>query len=390
MIPNDSTLNKSVSAAIRYIDDTILKNPENDPALLNGEDDHFFSFDAEKRSLRKGKPYLFGWSYYIGAVMEGLLQLGQAIGDARCASYVRSYLSVMLDGERLSAKAGYVPYHGLDCYKTAALLLSFWEDGACRAAADRLYDDLVNKNEAYRSAQIGNNYWHHWFGGKEPRYLVWLDGLYMAQPFLAGYAAKTGDEAELDRVVSRFEWVNAELINPETGLLYHAGGSGKDVCPFHWSRAMGWYLMAQINVIEALPGERRRSMMELFRENAKAVLKFRHPAGKMWTNLTDQPESETNRQETSASAMFIYALLKGARLGVLPSKVYLSPMLDAYQALIESKLKDGHLKDIYLMASANGQNNYEKPEFYVRDEGKGVGPLIMATAEVCRAAGMIA
>ena len=385
-MPEDaSALKNACGAAIRYIEDTILLNPENDPSLLKGHFDRFFTFDAEKRSPSKGKPYLYGWSYYIGVVMEGLLQLGQAAKDNRCASYVRAYLDAMTDGDQLSPQAGYVPDHGLDCYKSASLLLPFWEDAACRAIAAALYNDLVCRNSAFRSPETGYNYWHHWFGGKKPKYLVWLDGLYMAQPFLAQYAAKAGDGEEMDRVVSRFAWVNAALRDPGNGLMYHAGSSREEICPFHWSRAIGWYMMAQINVIEALSGERKQRMAELFRENAPALLQFQQPGGKLWTNLTDQPESDVNRQETSASAMIIYALLKGVRLNILPDGPYRQPMLDAYRALIESKLKDGRLTDIYLMASANGQNNYENPDYYVSDEGKGVGPMIMATAEAYRA-----
>ena len=151
MPENASALKNACGAAIRYIEDTILLNPENDPSRLKGSFDRFFTFDAEKRSPSKGKPYLYGWSYYIGVVMEGLLQLGQAAEDQRCASYVRAYLDAMTDGDQLSPQAGYVPDHGLDCYKSASLLLSFWEDPACRAIAAALYNDLVCQNSAFRS-----------------------------------------------------------------------------------------------------------------------------------------------------------------------------------------------------------------------------------------------
>ena len=81
--------------------------------------------------------------------------------------------------------------------------------------------------------------------------------------------------------------------------------------------------------------------------------------------------------------MIIYMLLKGVRLGVLPES-YKTAAEKAFTGTVERELDGTHLHDIYLMASANNTNNYEIPDYYKTDEGKGAGPFIMAYSEMIR------
>lgn len=235
---------------------------------------------------------------------------------------------------------------------------------------------------SYTEEALGGNYWHCWLDAKPPRYKVWLDGLYMAQPFLARQASSMRDRAALERIARRFFWVHDNLTDPKTGLLYHAGNSREDVCPFHWLRAVGWYMMAQVDVAACLNQADRDTLSAQFRWQADALLRWVDRDTGLWANLMDRPVSETNRLETSGSAMLVYALLKAVRVGFLSDAQgrYTACACRAYTALVSQKLTD-RLADIYLMASANGGNNYENPAWYLCDEGKGVGPFLMATAE---------
>ena len=101
----------------------------------------------------------------------------------------------------------------------------------------------------------------------------------------------------------------------------------------------------------------------------------------MWANLADRPVTETNRLETSGTAMMVYTLLKGVRNGWLDES-YREPAVRAFEAMTEMKLTDGKLTDIYLKASANSTNNYEDTSYYMADEGKGSGPYLMAYSEM--------
>ena len=378
-------MTKEMQAARAFIDALTVDAPSADPRAIVEDEDRFFAWDNEHRSAKNGKAFLYDWSYYIGVVMEGLYYMYEAGQGERYREYVKRYLHAVETDGKLNRYAGYVPGHGLDCYKTASLLPFFYEeDEELRRLADALWHDLNDVNAPYAPEELGFNYWHCWDDGKPPRYRVWLDGLYMGQPFMARYAAMKGDEDALSRVASRFDWVNRELLNPATGLLYHAGNGKDDVCAFHWLRACGWYAMAQADVLECLKGEDRKRLAAAFEGFCAAMLPYRDAQTGLWLNLIDQKKDSGNLPEASGTAMMSYAFLKGARLGLL-DKAYASVGKEVFACLTREKLKGSALIDVYLMAAATGLDNYRREDYYMLQEGKGVGPYIMAYAEALRA-----
>ncbi len=380
-----------------YIDGLTVDSEENVPKKVVNDEHRFFTWDNEYRTPSV-KPYLFDWSYYNGVVMEGLYDVYAADPQAgkRYYDYIREYLDAMLvKGEDGSVSlnprlAGYVDHHGADCYKTAALVMKM-TDGQddYMKLASALYRDLTDTTHVNSKGNIvplefmeeglGYNYWHAWAGGKAPMFKVWLDGIYMLQPFLAHYTAKTGDQAQLDLIKKRFQWVAETMLAPN-GMYYHACNSKDDVCAFHWTRAMGWYAMAMVDVMDVAGGE----LIDVIKPNLKlfvdGMLKYQDESG-MWANLADQPVTETNRLETSGTAMMVYTILKGVRKGWLDPS-YKDAAVKAFTAMTERKLDEGGLEDIYMKAAANNTNNYENTEYYMPDEGKGSGPYIMAYSEM--------
>ncbi len=387
----------ALDRARMYIDYLTVASDVNVPEAVVADEHRFFTWDNEKRTPGV-KPYLYDWSYYNGVVMEGLFDIVEAGGDrdGKMSDYVRRYLDAMIvtgsDGKkRLSPNlAGYVDHHGADCYKTAALLVraSNGHDDYMEICRE-LYRDLTDETyvnstghivaKEYTEAALGHNYWHSWAGDKPPKFKVWLDGIYMLQPFIAHYAALTGDTAQLKLVNERLAWVASSMLAPN-GMYFHAANSQRDVCPFHWTRAMGWYGMAMVDVMEVLPEEyieERKASLRLFVEG---MLKYQKAEG-LWTNLADWPVTATNRLETSGTAMIVYTVLKGIRHGWL-DKSYLNAAVRGFLGMVDWKIRGDHLEDIYLKASANNTNNYEIPEYYLPDEGKGAGPFIMAYSEM--------
>lgn len=387
----------SILKAKNYVDALTIRSTHNVPKEIVSDEHKFFSWDNEKRTPSV-KPYLFDWSYYNGVVMEGLYDTYEARPDegAEYKNYVLEYLNAMLVADENGVHhlnrslAGYVDHHGADCYKTAALVMkAFDENPAYAEVMAELYRDLTDPKhvnskgdivvEKYTEDALGNNYWHCWAGGQPPKYKVWLDGIYMLQPFLAHYAAKIGDTKQLAIINERLNWVADVMLAPN-GMYYHACNSREDVCAYHWTRAMGWYAMAMVDVMEVLPEcyiEERKAALKLF---ADGMLKYQDESG-LWANLADQPVTETNRLEVSGTAMMIYMLLKGVRKSWL-NESYREPAIKAFNAIVNTKLHDNILEDIYLKASANNTNNYEIPEYYLPDEGKGSGPFIMAYSEM--------
>ena len=260
----------SILKAKNYVDALTIKSLCNIPKEVVSDEHKFFSWDNEKRTPSV-KPYLFDWSYYNGVVMEGLYDTYEARPDegAEYKNYVLEYLNAMLVTDENGVHhlnrslAGYVDHHGADCYKTAALVMkAFDENPAYADVMAELYRDLTDPKhvnskgdvvvEKYTENALGNNYWHCWAGGQPPKYKVWLDGIYMLQPFLAHYAAKIGDTKQLAVINERLNWVADVMLAPN-GMYYHACNSREDVCAYHWTRAMGWYAMAMVDVMEVLP-----------------------------------------------------------------------------------------------------------------------------------------
>ncbi len=370
------------------------------PGEVVSDEGLFFTWDNEKRHPAE-KPYLFDWSYYNGVVMEGLFDIYESNPEKNAAylDYVKEYLDAMIEtgedgGKTLNSKAGYVNYHGADCYKTAALLMRVAaeeDNGDYMQVCGNLYRDLTDTTYAnekghivpveYTEEALGGNYWHSWEDNKAPAYKVWLDGIYMLQPFIAHYAAQTGDAAQLALVNGRLSWVADTMLAPG-GMYYHGANSAEDICAYHWTRAMGWYGMAMVDCMEVLPEEYLEERKEALKIFVDGVLKYQDESG-LWANLADRDVTETNRLEVSGTSMMVYTILKGVRNGWL-DKSYQDAAVKAFVAMAETKLDAEGLHDIYFKATANNTNNYEDVQFYLTDEGKGSGPFIMAYAEMCR------
>lgn len=379
----------------KYIDNLTVNSNINRPAEVVADPEKSFSWDNEKRSILKFN-FLFDWSYYIGVVMEGLYYIYEADKEAgaKYLEYIKEYFDSIIEKDEegnyrlIFNRAGYVDSHGADCYKTASLLCRISaEKDSYKGVSELLYKHLtdeayvnsIGKNPAvdFTEEALGYNYWHCW--KKPPKYRLWLDGIYMLQPFLAHQAALLGDEKQLKVINGRFQWVAENLLAPN-GMYYHAGNSREDICDFFWTRAMGWYGMAMVDVMEVLPEEymeERKKALELF---VDGMLKYQHESG-LWANLADRPVTETNRLETSGTSMICYTILKGIRNGWLDES-YKEAAIKGFVGMAEQKLDENGLHDIYLRASANGTNNYEETDFYMTDEGKGSGPFIMAYSEM--------
>jgi len=283
-----------------FVDALTINHPLNLPKKVVEDDTLFFSWDNEHRSPVTGEPYLYEYSYYNGVIFEGLYYLYQVTGNEVYLSYVNEYLDALLDEEgKLNSHAGYVVHHGLDCYKTAdlfALVAIKEENEKYWNLCTQLYDDLAHVNEKYTEEALGGNFWHSWAGGgNAPKYKVWLDGLYMGQPFLTKYAKtrRVWDTQQLLHSVERFEWVGANLMS-DKGLLYHAGNSKTDYCNFFWLRAIGWFAMALVDVMEQLDGWLLERMQAVLKAFLAGMLPWQDKESGMWKNLIDQPETFTN------------------------------------------------------------------------------------------------
>jgi unsaturated rhamnogalacturonyl hydrolase len=278
------------------------------------------------------------------------------------------------------------------------------------AAADYVYDQL-EKQTIYPEA---GNLWLHSQkadGSPRPAWVKWnvcLDGLFMSQTFLIRLAeaidrgnvqitGKDGNPVSSDQlwddIYSRLTFVMEHMRDPKTGLLFHGycveTGATNEAC---WSRGLGWFTMVLMEAAEKMPeGERKDVLNAYFQDLMAAVVEWQDPLTGLWYNVTDGREEyfyqktvdgvDTfiyNMPESSGSAMFAYCLLRGYHNGLLKDDRFRTAGLWAFNAMVETKLTEEGLTDIYSSSSVTGNKNLYQKNGYVTNDGKGVGPFIMA------------
>lgn len=367
-----SELDTAKAKAKDYIDALTINNSSNDPSTVVTDNSKFFTWDNEKRSSANKNPYLYEWSYYNGVVFEGLDYVYDATGEEKYKTYVDEYLSSMITDGKLNDYAGYVNYHGADCYKTASLLLDY---GYTDVAAT-LYQDLQKVQGTYTSTDRNGNYNHTW--KDESTYNLWLDGLYMIQPFMAEYAASIGDQDELNRIVARFTWVSENMYDSTTKLYYHMANSSSDYYNNnnqYWGRAIGWYAAAMVDVMDNMNSNNMPAMKTQFKKLVDGMKEYQTDDG-MWRQFVNVSSSSN---ETSVTALMAYAIQKAVNNGWLDSS-YAQYAQKAFIGICNYSLKDDGL---HYICEKGGYDYYAEPTSV--DEGKGVGPFIMAYAEMLKA-----
>lgn len=375
-------LTEALDKAKKYIDTLTINNSINDPEAVVSTWGRFFTWDNEKRE--NGKPYLYEWSYYNGVVFEGLSDVYDVTGDKVYADYVMKYLNGMIESDgswtqlEQGQAAGYNKNHGLDCYKTASILLDYYDmtgDDRYLKKADELYQDLQDAKADYMDESIGGNYYHTWIS--TPEYAVWLDGIYMAQPFMAQYAARY-DKTELKNIAARFVWVGENMYNKENGLYYHAAGADKNSGSY-WLRSVGWYIAAMADVMEYMDSDDLNAMKEQMKKLVDGMIPYQDEETGMWSNyVTGAADHANNRLETSGTSLMVYGIMKAVNHGWMDSS-YTDVAIRAFEGMCKNKIKGDDLTDICFIGAPGSAN----ATFY-DNEGKGSGPFIMAYAEMLR------
>jgi unsaturated rhamnogalacturonyl hydrolase len=234
---------------------------------------------------------------------------------------------------------------------------------------------------------------------------MWLDGIYMATPFYAQYAAQFNEPDGLGEATHQILVIERHTRDPQTGLYYHAWDESKlqpwanpqtGCSPHFWGRALGWYAMAIVDVLDFLPASHQtRNWIEtVFARMIQALVPFQDPATGLWYQVLDRGGAAGNYTEASASCMLVYALAKGIRKGYLAPE-YLTVAQSGYTGILEHlvMVDDGgqvHLTQICAVAGLGGEQwrdgsyEYYINEPIVTNDRKGVGAFLLASAEMER------
>ncbi len=362
--------------------------------------EHFVIARFIRKYLDTYKNYKDFWNYEDGCVLIGCAQLYEATKDDYYKDFVIKYIDnfVGADGSiRTFEKENY----NIDNINTGKALHFLYEvtgEEKYRLAIDTVYDQL----KTHPRTQCGN-FWHKKIYPNQ----IWLDGLYMAQPFLMAYELNYNNGVGCKDVINQFNNVRLYLYNSEKELYYHAFDEAKiqswankvtGQSPNFWLRSVGWYLMALIDTVSELirldsskASEEYNILVNLYKEAINGILKYQDKESKLFYQIIDKDNIEGNYLETSGTAMIGYSIMKGCNLGVLKKEDYKKLGEEIFIELAGRKLiqkeEDLYLCDICSVAGLgpgkerDGSIAYYLSEKVVCDDPKGVGAFLMAYSQ---------
>lgn len=346
--------------------------------------------------IRSGKPNK--WNYIDGCMVTAILALYDITGDEKYLHFADDFVGwyVQEDGSILTYRA---EEHNLDNINPAKNLFSLYAYTG-RQKYRKAMDTVRAQLDTMPRTRAGS-FWH-----KEIYpWQVWLDGLYMAQPFYMQYETVFNRMRGCRDSFEQFARAEKYMRDPATGLYYHGYDESRTMywadpvtgcSPNFWLRALGWFTVALVDTLEVMDEQlyyEYRKMQAVLRALADALLPWQHESG-MFYQVVDQGRAEGNYLETSGTALIAYGLLKAVRLGYLPPK-YRPFAEKAFYGTTQRYLsqdENGHprLGGICLVAGLGGAQHrdgslaYYFSEPVVENEAKGVAPLLLAYTELLR------
>lgn len=375
--------------AIRMARSEIARNPS--PAQLDG--------------IEVGK---IKWNYTTGLELLAIMDAGAVYGRPDFYDYAARYYDSIVrpDGSIITYKKS---NYNLDHVCPGRALFALYDrtgEARYKTALDTLFSQLRTQP---RNPDGG--FWHKKIYPGQ----MWLDGLYMAQPFYAEYTRRyvrpNGEQAAqaiYDDIANQFISVAEHTYDPVTGLYRHAYDDSRAMfwcdkttgqSAHAWCRALGWYAMALVETLQYMqPGDTKGydKMVAILNHIYEVLPRYADPATGMWYQVLDQPGRSGNYLESTGSAMFVYAILKGVRLGYLPAD-YAPEARALYEKFVDRFVRENpdgtvSLTDCCAVAGLGGKQmrrgdfDYYISEPVIDNDCKGVGPLIWAAIEYDRSA----
>ncbi|KAL3460119.1 Six-hairpin glycosidase-like protein [Aspergillus heterothallicus] len=340
-------------------------------------------------------PYWYGRA----TIYEGYEAAYELYGNETLLSWYRSQIDDVVVAPDGSIVDFDETYYSLDDYRIGNNILYWYErtgEEKYRLAANRIRAML---DRHPRTATGG--FWH-----RQPNYpnQMWLDGIFMADVFYAKWTKlfDAKNRTAWEDIVLQWDKIEAVTRDPGgTGLLVHGFDESKTAIwadpitgasPLVWNRAVGWYFVSLIEVLDIypkhLPGYSR--LLGYYKRLAKAVLQAQDPETDGWYLVLSKQYIgvEGNYFESSAAAMFTYGWLAGLRRGYLDERTYSRPAAKAYRHLIDdfvTKHRNGTLtwEGTVQVGSLNSNATFE---YYtsipvVPNDTRGVGPFLLASYE---------
>lgn len=335
------------------------------------------------------------WDYVHGLVSLSMQALYKETSNDIYFDYAKQYADELIDSTGKIINYDLQKYN-IDMINAGKILFDLYaktEDERYRIAMDTLRLQLKGQPRTK-----SGGFWH------KKRYpnQMWLDGLYMGAPFYAQYTTTFEDGKALDDIAKQFELIQKNAKDNETGLLYHGWDESREMewanketgtSPNFWSRSLGWYGMALVDVLDFYPKEhpKKKELIEYLNELAVAVVKVQDKTG-LWYQVTNMGDREGNYLEASGTAMLTYMLAKGVNKGYLPKSFQKNADL-GFNGLTEKLIKVDEkgvvtITEVCAVAGLGG-NPYRDGsyEYYINEtkkdnDPKATGPFILAAIEL--------
>ena len=341
------------------------------------------------------------WDYTAGLFTLSLLKLNEQIPNPSYVAFATNAIGSFISDEG-NLKDYHPDEYQLDAINPGKTVIALYlltkQERYARAAA------LLYKQFATQPRTADGGFWH------KERYTnqMWLDGLYMGDPFYAEYTKVFhGPVTNYDDVAHQFALVKEHLYDAETGLYYHGWDAAKvqswanprtGASSNFWGRAVGWYAMALVDTLDYFPANHpaRRELIGQMNDLARGIAKYQDADTGVWWQVMDKGNAQGNYREATASTMFVYALAKGVNQGYLPGS-YEAAILKGYRGVLKEFVRtndSGALSLIQCCQVAglgfkstrggprDGSFNYYVSEPIVENDMKGVGPFILDGIEV--------
>ncbi len=368
----------------KYLDELIARSTLDVPA-----------WNIEKAKEGKMKS---GWNYIDGCMILAMLETYQTTGEKRYYDFAEAFIDhrVQEDGTIDGYSVEEYNIDNVNAGKTLFMLYEMTGKEKYRKAIDLIYSQVQTQPRTEEG-----NFWHKKIYPNQ----VWLDGMYMGQPFYMEYETRFNDKKNYDDIFSQFFNVVDKCRDEKTGLYYHAYDCSREMfwcdkvtglSQNFWLRALGWYAMALLDTLDkcdrSVCEENYDKLKEVYIDYMNALKNFQDESG-MWWQVPNFPGRERNYLETSGSAILSYAFLKGVRLGFLPEEFAVAGekafkgICDRYLTTEEGNMS---LDGICLVAGLGGKQmrdgtyDYYMSEPIVKDDAKGVGPFLLAYTEMLR------
>ncbi|OJV90804.1 MAG: glycosyl hydrolase family 88 [Bacteroidia bacterium 44-10] len=334
------------------------------------------------------------WNYTQGLELQAILQVWEKTGEEKYFHYADNYADTMINDDG-TIKTYNLEQYTIDHINPGKILFPVYKE-----TRNPKYLKAIQllRSQMETHPRISNGgFWHK----KIYPHQVWLDGLYMACPFLAEYGQTFDEPTLFDEVALQLTTAWEDLIDEESGLLYHGWDESREQrwsdpvtgkSPHFWSRSIGWYMMALVDVLDFMPENhpRRNDIIDKLNKISVTIDQYHDPESSMWYQVTDLPNRKGNYLESSGSIMFIYTWVKGAQKGYLPQE-FAEKGANAYEQFLRQFIRengDGTISvtNVCSVAGLGGEKVYRDGsfEYYISepirdDDPKAVGPFIMTS-----------